>query len=388
MGFMDFLSGMAKNPMTYYASSMLGGALGGPNSFGGRLSQGTMPLIANKAGGTDFLKMILGQGGKATMDKESVKINMPASSEIAQQMLGGQRQIGQGTMSGNMPVAPTMSDIGQQVLGGQGMDVSGYNAVSPTQLGSIPSGQATQLNNIPSGQLALMQYMLGGSGNPFSSLGISAGSPWLTPEMLSQALQLRLAGEQFGHKQMIDQFNMMQQMQPKLIKPTADIQNFEYAKASGFKGSFEEWSRDVPSYIQYYDEAVKGGYEGTFHEWFREMQALGGGLSLEEKVEQKGALDTVGRQSEVKAPDFHQKVQEDLMKDTRAWRSSAEAETRAKAEGVPFEEARGQIQKAKVINEMGKRIRAAYAGQSVEARSDGWYVDNKLVVRNPYYVGQ
>ena len=365
MGFMDFLSGMAKNPMTYYASSMLGGALGGPNSFGGRLSQGTMPLIANKAGGTDFLKMILGQGGKATMDKESVKINMPASSEIAQQMLGGQRQIGQGTMSGNMPVAPTQMQTGT----GVGDQQSG-----------VPWNQLSQL--------ALMQSLLGGSGNSFSSLGISAGSPWLTPEMLSQALQLRLAGEQFGHKQMVDQFNMMQQMQPKLIKPTADIQNFEYAKASGYKGSFEEWSRDVPSYIQYYDEAVKGGYEGTFHEWFREMQALGGGLSLEEKVEQKGALDTVGRQSEVKAPDFHQKVQEDLMKDTRAWRSSAEAEARAKAEGVPFEEARGQIQKAKVINEMGKRIRAAYAGQPVEARSDGWYVDNKLVVRNPYYVGQ
>ena len=88
--------------------------------------------------------------------------------------------------------------------------------------------------------------------------------------------------------------------------------------------------------------------------------------------------------ADVLSPDFHQNVMEDLSKDKRKWRATTEAEEMSKGGDISFEDARTRIQRGKVIDEMGRRIRAAFVGKEVTARSDGWYVDGELVQRNPY----
>ena len=107
-------------------------------------------------------------------------------------------------------------------------------------------------------------------------------------------------------------------------------------------------------------------------------------IDLSTKLTEKKALSEVDRQNEVMRPGFHQEVLEDLQKDTRAWRSTSEAEEFAKATGKTFEQARSIIQKAKHREAMDKQIRQAFPGAKWSRK--GWYVGGKLIVRDPYAV--
>jgi hypothetical protein len=58
---------------------------------------------------------------------------------------------------------------------------------------------------------------------------------------------------------------------PREPKPTS-VQEYEYAKEQGFKGSFEDWKKQGgggsdPATIQEYRLAQKQGYKGSFEDW-------------------------------------------------------------------------------------------------------------------------
>jgi len=74
---------------------------------------------------------------------------------------------------------------------------------------------------------------------------------------------------------------------------TAAIQNYEYALESGYRGTFDEFVNqkgNEATSIEEWKQAKADGYEGTYYDWKKEMTALGGGLSLDEKVQQKIGL--------------------------------------------------------------------------------------------------
>ena len=55
-------------------------------------------------------------------------------------------------------------------------------------------------------------------------------------------------------------------------KPTAGIQEYEYAKKNGFQGSFQDWQSQggagkTPATVAEYEYAKKGGFNGSFEDW-------------------------------------------------------------------------------------------------------------------------
>lgn len=109
------------------------------------------------------------------------------------------------------------------------------------------------------------------------------------------------------------------------------------------------------------------------------------GDKVETATKVKEATDKVSRQSSVRSPDFASKVTEKLMKNRQSWHSFEEAEKLSKEKGITYEQAQKKVQMLKVLREMDLQVRTAFSGQQVDIKADGWYVNGKLEVRNPYY---
>lgn len=92
-------------------------------------------------------------------------------------------------------------------------------------------------------------------------------------------------------------------------------------------------------------------------------------------------------QAKILSPDFFQKTVDTLRKDGRSWRSTDAAEKLSKSKNIPFSEARKAIQQAKVLESMDRDIRQVFEDiGKVTKKPDGWYLDGKLLRRDPYYV--
>ena len=151
--------------------------------------------------------------------------------------------------------------------------------------------------------------------------------------------------------------------------------------------SFNDWEQQVdPTAIeQQWRLAEKSP---AFRKFFFESKEAGRHIiTIGERAETKATLDRIEEQSKVQEQDFEQTVREDLMKDKRKWRSTEEVNKRSKDKGISFTQARDEIQRTKTLKEMDKRVRNAYKGQTIERKSDGWYVNGELKVRNPYHGG-
>ena len=231
------------------------------------------------------------------------------------------------------------------------------------------------------------------SQSPFNvSGGDLAG---LTPEMISQALKFKMDQEAVERQKINDIVNNIYKSAltkqalhaanaPYTDTRTSDIKNYEYAVKQGFDGTLKDWKTTDTADWKDYQKAKGEGYEGNFYKWQKEMAALSGGLSLEEFGARKEITEDVERKSTVRSPEFAQTVTEDLMKNKGGWYSVEEADKLATEKNISFEQAQLMIQRRNVLNEMGRRVRAAFKGKKVEARADGWYVNGKLEVRNPY----
>lgn len=369
-GFADFLTNpMALNFLANAGQDMIAGG-----GFGNNLASAVKQSIATESFAKLAAKMLGGDipmGGKMEMTDTGMKLTIP---KVANQVGSGQPQT---PPSLNVPQMPAVG--GQTVAEG------------------TPAAPAVPNN---------MMQMLGSSFlNPSSSpLGNLSPSDLagLTPQDLSQLMQFKMAQDAAAQKSVTDAADLqLKQAQIDLAygelaakiskddRPAA-IQQYEYyvnqqlANGQPVK-SIADWDKDnKTSHQREYEQAKAEGYNGTFYEYTKEMTSLSGGLDLGEKRQVEEMKDDVGRQAIVKSPEFYQKVKETLSKDNRAWRMSDKADQLSKEKGIPFTQAREQLQQALVINEMGKQIRQAYAGKNVEVRPDGWYVNGQLIQRNPY----
>lgn len=87
---------------------------------------------------------------------------------------------------------------------------------------------------------------------------------------------------------------------------TAEIKNFEYAKANGYTGNFGDWINSKEnSDLKNYDKAVSQGYTGTFREYQLEMKRAGATrISLGEKLEEKKEMGKLQGQLYFTNPDW------------------------------------------------------------------------------------
>ena len=215
--------------------------------------------------------------------------------------------------------------------------------------------------------------------NPSASPLDSADLVGLTPENISQALQLKFAGEELGRKRLADlsRTGYYGAAIEKMRAETAAIPAKQFISA--WKVATED---ERTAAMKNYDFAVSQGYEGKFEEWLTSLAEASGKSTeriLADFVAKKGA----GTALELAGPDFVQDVRTDLMKDRSKWGFPPAYEGLV-GKGLDETKALDLSQKMMVIEEMDTRVRSFYKGKEVERRSDGWYVGGRLVVRNPY----
>jgi hypothetical protein len=172
----------------------------------------------------------------------------------------------------------------------------------------------------------------------------------------------------------------------KLLKennPT-EVKLYEYAKNQGFTGSLLDFKNsDKTGHQKDYDAAVKSGYKGDFNTWMLDM-AKAGAINLGAKVDEKRAMGGVDRENDILKPNFYQGIEKDLSTRLRTdWKMPSEAPTLAKQHGISEEAATKAIQQSLVRREMDAQIKQVYP-KATWAKGQGWIVDGKVVVRDPY----
>ena len=290
----------------------------------------------------NLIKQMLAGGGKFSMDKDKFKLDAPST------LLG---------------------------------DVSGLSKQQQTPFAGAPAGMSM---NAPGEQLEtkedrLKHMFLNPSASPLDIS--SADLAGLTPENISQALQLKLTSEELERKRLSDIYKMMQPAEAKDTR-TTKVKTYEYAKEQGYKGSFVDFQNiSETTHKKDYDEAVKDGYVGSFNNWMLEM-AKAGAINLGEVTKREVAKRKGIGESEVMAPGFAQSIKIDLMKDKANWPSESLIKQYT-GKGLPYIEAEERAQKRMVLETMDRQIRQAFKGKKVTLGEEGWEVDGELKVRYP-----
>ena len=141
-----------------------------------------------------------------------------------------------------------------------------------------------------------------------------------------------------------------------------------------------EWNRTVDKDTK--TAYIRGLLDNTDLKDLAMEMAQAGAIKIGD-IGPRAEAGAIGRQrAAIQAPDFPQAVQEDLMEDAAAWHDPEGVDAVAKAYNITPEEAIAAIQKSMIVEEMDSRIHQIY--KNVDKRSDGWYVDGVLKVRNPY----
>lgn len=338
----------------------------GAGGFGGTMKN----LLSNNL----FLSMLSGAG-------QAISEGKPIASglnPLIQQNIGAQSKAKLNSKYIQM--------LSQMLKGGAkvSMDKDKFSVSGPSTIfgsGGDQSGTVGDTGQIQNGMLEML--------NPSSSSPdiSSADLAGLTSKDVSEALS---GASDVQYKQgMLDYYKDQMSLErdkfntPGTPKETADITNYKFAQSQGYDKDFETFTKDSQTtHKKDYDEAVKGGYSGSFNNWMLEM-ARAGAINLGE-VAPRAEQASLGKQkADIQSPDFPTSVQNDLMKDAAAWHDPEGLDDIAERYKITDEEAKVAIQKAMVIEEMDKRVNQAYKG-NVERRPDGWYVDGKLKVRNPY----
>jgi hypothetical protein len=399
------LSELFQNKLFLQYLSGLGSGIAQDKSVAGTLDEITQQNISaqSQAGLIGLFKKMLGgevpEGGKLTMDSKGMKMDMPKASFMSQSLEGETGGMG-------APREGATLDPGKYSLG-----VPTPNVPTPT------------MPNLPTQQEGgALSKLLNPSG---SQPGISASDlAGLTPENVSAALAGALNIEGLSQKKMTDMVDMIYKgaLTGQARARTVDIlegdpldQQFPINMPGVGPVTLREWQSlpmDDREYAAYVHTAKQLGdadimskedFVNTF-EITEKEQFLRAAMGDEDLMAAEIKLRTAGatqinvgerafdtararQQAFVMGPDFESNIEQDLRKDGRAWRATSESEKLSKSRGISFEEARGFIQKKKVLQEMDKQIRAAFTGKTVERRIDGWYIDGKLIRRNPYYGG-
>lgn len=228
-----------------------------------------------------ILSKMLGSGGKATIDKDGLSFKAP--TETIKGVFGSEGMLGEHKAVPEPGVEIPKTNQNQSNL-------SAFN-LTPSQLGNV---------------------------NPFvgSQSGITASDlAGLTTADISNIMQLGLGAEQLKQKKVNDIIDAMyktakiskinKEMEGKDERTVAQ-KNYEYARAQGYKGSFESWEKDArTTHMKDYEEAVKSGYKGSFQTWLEKMATLGGvKISLSEKLTEMKEKEGLKGQLYFKNPDW------------------------------------------------------------------------------------
>jgi len=401
--------GMAKflqNPATQYAMASMGQALD-PQGVGAGLggmvkqniqAQNKMKLIQQMLSGGKIPK-----GGQILTKEDGITIKLPT--------------LEQGEFSGNPSNDMTLQPSSTQQSSGMNQGIAqGLNQ------GGL-STQGPQNNQVS----ALMKMLLGGGGTSGmgfspSQLNVSAADlVGLTPQDIDQAVQFKFMQDQLGQKQMTDVSDMVYKGaltseatartkqiqepdpldQPYLTSPAGDAISYRQA---------EKIPKDTLRYYEYVNAAKKAGKEPMRErEWnlqeptaqiqtLTQMQKNPSLLKTQKELNEssrtqinlgdvaakKRTLDEIERESKILDPTFSQKTYESITKDARNWRASVgdESETLAKDRGIPIEKAQTVIKRTKHREAMDAQIKQVWP--NAYWKGDGWYVDNRLIKRDPY----
>ena len=321
--------------------------VGGAMSAGEPIGPAVAGITQQNISAQNFVKMmktLLAGGGKLNLDKENLSFKAPMSV------------FGEGTKMGE----PT---------GGSALDPSRY-----TTGAKQPA------------------FDLGDLLNPSASpLDISAADlAGLTTQDITQALQLKFAGEELKRKKMADVVEetyygaaaRRMEAETARITPSISVPGIGMLSRPEFIQWWKTATKDERTAAKKnYDVAVDQGYEGSFEDWMVRLAALEGGIP--EFAEKKRIGEEIKTESKLAGPDYVQTVREDLMKDRDKWGTPPTYRS-WKDKGYSEEMSLDLGRKVMTIEEMDSRIRSFYKGKTVERRRDGWYVDGKIKVRNPY----
>jgi len=330
-----------QNKLLLYYMSGLGGGLGGEGSAAQAIGGITQQQIQTENFQKLLRTLMLG-GAKATMDKEGLSLKAPY-----------------GAFADTDFSIPGFKESYSR-LGGDTPEATTYNP----------------------------------SASPLDVAGADLAG--LTPEMISQALQLKFAGEELERKKLADIAEAgyygaaarKMEAETVALTPSIDVPglgkftNEEFVKI-WTAATKDQRSAAVELYEYYADqERSQGRTPKSIEDWTLQV-AEASGKSLAEIMAEFMAKKEAGTALDLAGPDFPSDVKKDLMKDRSTW-GYPSGYDRWLEKGYGADEALDLSQKAAVLREMDSRIRSFYKGESVERRKNGWYVDGKLKVRNPY----
>lgn len=279
--------------------------------------------------------------------------------------------------------------------------------------------------------LGTLKGMLSGGPVGFQpSQSISASDlAGVTPEMLSQMFGMKvntaMAQEEMRNRKMADiadifyknrNLDIMENYYQGLLKNSADQneidqyrnyiaawkemnaddrtnfqKEYDFAVSQGYKGEPWEWKTlaDDPETIKLYKAAVD---EGSFDPkkdgglWGFIKKRAQAGATVISPYDRATQTNQASREADILSPDFASNVQQDLMKADPAFDEPGPAEYTPimKQYNVTRAEAQAAIVREKVRKAMGTRIRQVY-GDAVQWKlGDGWYLNGKRIVKDPY----
>ena len=337
----------------------------------------------SQAGLIDLYRQILSgkmPGAKANLSEKGMNLTMPS------QTLGLGEGAGGAGVEGHMGA---VSDLGAGVSG-------------------VPSAPAQPTSNIPATQQegGFLSKLLNPSvSQPGSGTIPPSALAGLSPQDVSAALSGALNIEQLRQKQIMNMMGLAKgdplESQFPIPHPEAGIiTQRQWSSLPTEEREFSAYVHAAKKLGAPNDELTREFFltlEPTEREQF--MRAAMEDPKLMEATKE---LATAGRtvidiggetlererakhQAKILSPDFFQKTADTLKKDGRAWRSTAAADKLSKSKDIPFDEARGHIQQAKVRESMDKKIRQVFGKVGkVTRKPDGWYLDDELIVRDPY----
>ena len=310
-----------------------GAAMVGEGSFAAGLNQITQQNIAAQ----NYQKMV-GKQQTAAQKRHQEYISM------MKELLGGGAKV-------SMDEKTTSIKMPSKLLGGE------------EGLSSLIAGGDFTASGVGGGAAQQEFKTLNPSTSPLDVSGADLAG--LTPQNISQALQLGFTGEELERRKFSDVMEMAYKF--GTFEPREDRtplqRNYEYAQVQGFEGSLVDFKNtSETTHMKDFKAAKKSGYKGKFHDWLLEMTKAGA-INLGEFAAKKEITEEVKRKSFFKTPKF--RIEAEKIVDERG---------RIKYETADDpEKARNKL----VWEEMDKQIKTSYSdavfGKDSETGVIGWY---------------
>jgi hypothetical protein len=371
---------LENNLMLQYISGA-GSAIGGPGSFADSLNKMTQQNIAAQSmhkTNQSYIKMLrdmLGKGGKINLDKDNISIKAPAN------MFGE----GGGTGGPGGGVDHRMM-TGLLEGSGPGGGVDPRAGISPMQPTAIPQ-QYADPGIEPVGEV---RNVLNPSPSP---LGVNAADlAGLTPENVSQAMSGAISASELERRTINDVSASAlssartrrldagtRALTPSIKLPGTDIMVTEQSFVDMWKAATKD---QRSSALKAYDRTKSEGYKGNLDTWMHSL-AKASGKGLAEVLAQVAAVDTLKDKSKIEKVGYVAGIEKDLQKDADTWYRPPNYKS-YKDQGLGPSEARTRGQRDMVLKRIDRDIRGRYPNSDVVGKPDGWYVDGKLIRKNPY----